>query len=292
MPTEIQHRRDTAANWTADNPTLAAGELGFETDTLKFKIGNGTTGWTSLPYQTHPTVRPTTGAPTVTATDAAGDWAVDVTYKVMYGPLGGPSGSTPLVVSNPWLSCGAVAMPVIPSAAVRFGAFGASVDDPASAAATKQPSGGVLLLARIRAMVTGSVGHIGYAVGTAGATLTTAENWVGIYDTGQTTAGTATLLEQSADQTSIWTSTGAYNTALTAAATVIAGTDYLVAWLSNGTTLPAFVAGSSQNLSNVGLTAASYRFGTYGTAQTTLPASFAMSSIANVAGTPVAVLLA
>jgi hypothetical protein len=46
----IQLRRDTAANWTAANPTLAAGELGLETDTDQFKIGNGTTAWNSLPY--------------------------------------------------------------------------------------------------------------------------------------------------------------------------------------------------------------------------------------------------
>jgi hypothetical protein len=46
----IQVRRDTAANWTSTNPTLAAGEIGFETDTNQFKIGDGTTAWTSRPY--------------------------------------------------------------------------------------------------------------------------------------------------------------------------------------------------------------------------------------------------
>src|SRR6056297_2646581 len=43
-------RRDTAADWTSTNPTLAAGEIGYETDTLKYKIGDGTTAWTSLEY--------------------------------------------------------------------------------------------------------------------------------------------------------------------------------------------------------------------------------------------------
>lgn len=51
VSTKIQHRRDTAANWTSTNPTLASGEIGFETDTLKFKIGNGSTAWNSLAYQ-------------------------------------------------------------------------------------------------------------------------------------------------------------------------------------------------------------------------------------------------
>ncbi len=43
-------RRDTAANWTSTNPTLASGEFGYETNTGKFKIGNGSTAWTSLAY--------------------------------------------------------------------------------------------------------------------------------------------------------------------------------------------------------------------------------------------------
>jgi len=46
----IQIRRGTAAQWTATNPILADGELGFETDTLKGKLGNGVTAWASLPY--------------------------------------------------------------------------------------------------------------------------------------------------------------------------------------------------------------------------------------------------
>lgn len=50
MAVQIQMRRDTAANWTSANPTLAAGELGIETDTNYFKIGDGSTAWTSLSY--------------------------------------------------------------------------------------------------------------------------------------------------------------------------------------------------------------------------------------------------
>lgn len=47
----IQYRRDTAANWTAVNPVLAAGEPGYETTSTFFKIGDGTTAWNSLPYK-------------------------------------------------------------------------------------------------------------------------------------------------------------------------------------------------------------------------------------------------
>jgi len=48
--TQIQIRRGTAAQWTSANPTLASGEWGFETDTNKGKIGNGSTAWNSLGY--------------------------------------------------------------------------------------------------------------------------------------------------------------------------------------------------------------------------------------------------
>ena len=50
MADKIQIRRDTAANWTSSNPTLAQGELGLETDTSKLKAGTGSTAWTSLGY--------------------------------------------------------------------------------------------------------------------------------------------------------------------------------------------------------------------------------------------------
>jgi len=50
MAVQIQLRNGTAAQWTAANPTLAAGEVGTETDTSKLKIGNGSTAWNSLAY--------------------------------------------------------------------------------------------------------------------------------------------------------------------------------------------------------------------------------------------------
>lgn len=52
MPVQIQLRHDTAANWTAVDPTLATGEVGVETDTQLAKIGDGSTAWTSLAYPT------------------------------------------------------------------------------------------------------------------------------------------------------------------------------------------------------------------------------------------------
>jgi hypothetical protein len=54
--TQIQIRRGTASQWTSANPTLAAGEFGYESDTGKFKIGDGSTAWNSLGYKASGTV--------------------------------------------------------------------------------------------------------------------------------------------------------------------------------------------------------------------------------------------
>lgn len=51
MATKIQLRRDTSTNWQTNNPTPAAGEPCFETDTGKLKIGDGTKAYNDLAYQ-------------------------------------------------------------------------------------------------------------------------------------------------------------------------------------------------------------------------------------------------
>jgi hypothetical protein len=50
MATRMQQRRGSASEWVSANTVLTAGELGYETDTGQFKIGDGTTAWLSLPY--------------------------------------------------------------------------------------------------------------------------------------------------------------------------------------------------------------------------------------------------
>ena len=52
MATRMQQRRGTAAQWISADPVLGEGEIGFETDTGKFKIGHDDTVWTELPYFT------------------------------------------------------------------------------------------------------------------------------------------------------------------------------------------------------------------------------------------------
>ena len=47
---QMQQRKDTAANWASANPTLLSGELGYETDTGKWKVGTGSAAWSALGY--------------------------------------------------------------------------------------------------------------------------------------------------------------------------------------------------------------------------------------------------
>lgn len=51
MAQRIQQRRGTASAWTTANSILLAGEIGIETDTLNYKIGDGTTAWNLLAYK-------------------------------------------------------------------------------------------------------------------------------------------------------------------------------------------------------------------------------------------------
>ena len=68
MATRMQQRRGTAAQWISTNagagPVLNAGEMGWESDTNKFKIGDGTNNWTSLDYfsDINSTVNPAFGS--------------------------------------------------------------------------------------------------------------------------------------------------------------------------------------------------------------------------------------
>jgi hypothetical protein len=50
MVVKIQLRRGTSSDWSTANTVLAQGEMGVETDTLKVKVGDGSTAWNSLGY--------------------------------------------------------------------------------------------------------------------------------------------------------------------------------------------------------------------------------------------------
>jgi hypothetical protein len=64
MATRMQQRRGTASQWTSANPILNAGEMGWESDTNKFKIGDGTNHWEDIDYfaDINSTVNPAFGS--------------------------------------------------------------------------------------------------------------------------------------------------------------------------------------------------------------------------------------
>ena len=70
---KIQVRHDTTANWAAANPTLAAGEVGLDTTLGKFKVGDGSTAWTTLGFYKG-VAAVSTGAP---ASPTSGDLWLD-----------------------------------------------------------------------------------------------------------------------------------------------------------------------------------------------------------------------
>lgn len=127
----FQWRRDTAANWSAEDPVLLSGEPGLETDTGSFKIGDGTTAWNAMPYfdgTTAETVRDIIGAALVAGTgigvtinDGADTItvAVDTSTALAWSALhrfaqgvrlGGSAG--PLVITGSGTPEGAVSAPV------------------------------------------------------------------------------------------------------------------------------------------------------------------------------------
>lgn len=128
--TQIQVRRDTAINWFTQNPTLAEGEIGFETNTGKFKVGptggalwnaitkysvdasyvTGTTLSTSVTTATGITSVGTLGALSVTGTTTSGSFSgngASITFLnagnlngAVATAIGGTGATTGLTVLN------------------------------------------------------------------------------------------------------------------------------------------------------------------------------------------------
>ena len=84
---QIQLRKGTAAQWTSVNPILASGEIGYETDTLKQKIGDGTTAWTALAYYHDPDGITDHGALTGLSDDDHGQYHTDARGDARYSLL-------------------------------------------------------------------------------------------------------------------------------------------------------------------------------------------------------------
>lgn len=82
LKTRIVIRNDIAENWKTANPVLLKGELGLETDTNKFKIGDGTSKWNDLPYSPEIDASAVTLSKDITATYSFGKYSPDASGSV------------------------------------------------------------------------------------------------------------------------------------------------------------------------------------------------------------------
>jgi len=108
MATRMQQRRGTAAQWISTNsgngPILNAGEIGYETDTNKFKIGDGTNHWIDLDYfvDANSTVNPAFGS-SITfegATDNAFETTLAITDPTADRTITFPNATGTVVLSD------------------------------------------------------------------------------------------------------------------------------------------------------------------------------------------------
>lgn len=136
---------------------------------------------------------------------------------------------------------------------------------------------GTIYLHRVYLAQGQTVTGIGYGVQTAGATLTSGQNLIGLYDS----SGNRVAL--TADQSTNWTSTGYKSTNLTATYSVTTAGYYYVAFLAVGTTPPAFhqQANASQTFYNANTSAGTFNHCSDGTGQTSLPTSITLGSTAS-----------
>jgi hypothetical protein len=86
---QFQLRRGISTEWTTVNPTLADAEVGLETDTRLFKIGDGVTAWNALPYGGLNGATGPTGAGVTGPTGPAGATSNTLTLSTltMTGPI-------------------------------------------------------------------------------------------------------------------------------------------------------------------------------------------------------------
>ena len=91
MAVRIQIRRDTSTNWSTNNPVLYPGEIGFETDTKKFKIG---------PAVSSPAVATAWNSITAYANVVPSDLSNTLNDYILAADLGEPDGPAKLNVDG------------------------------------------------------------------------------------------------------------------------------------------------------------------------------------------------
>jgi hypothetical protein len=147
--------------------------------------------------------------------------------------------------------------------------------DPAVINSSTTLTGGTIYLVKLAGVPADTVTKIYWAVATAGATATAGQNWVGLYDS----AGTR--LQQTGVDADAGSGTGLKTTTITGQL-LTPGAFYWAAFLFNASTVPTLARMATGNggpaAANAGTTAATMRFATAGTSQTTLPSSITPAS--------------
>ena len=210
----LQHKRGTAAVLTANNPTIPAGEIVFETDTGRIKIGDGSTAWNSLAY--------------------AAPYASDI----VNGTLPDARLSSNVSLASPLAGSRNQSTSVV------------DVVDRNTVTTTRAPNTGTAFWSFFTPAYSLTVSSISYATATSAASGLTLARF-GLYSWDGTTL---TLLARTASDTSLFASTltiyqrsfdtsGGYPSSYTLAA----GTRYASAVIVVGTTVGTLVAYTSPN---------------------------------------------
>ena len=275
----LQHKRGTAAILTANNPVLAAGEFGVETDTNRIKIGDGSTAWASLPYEginasylTSGTLPDARLSSTVTAA------LTNARTPTSHASTHSSGGSDPIT-------------PASIGAAVQSDLLG-SLGNPATVIDTmprllafSSPSltSGSMVLGFFTPLVTRTITQITMCTGgtTAASGLTLARMGIYTYDD---SVPTGTLVAATASDTTLFAATSTLYTrslstggSLPSSYTLTAGSRYAIAVLCVGTTMPQIV-GQASNSATV--LAQTQRISGQRTSQSDLPTGITTLSIA------------
>lgn len=226
MLVQMKIRRGTASEWSTSNPILSDGELGYEKDTQKLKVGNGTAAWNDLAYSF-------AGSSTVNLVQASG-----------YTSTPTAAGTTTLTANSSLIQVFTgtttqnVNLPVTSTLALGW-TF--TIINNSTNSVTVRSSGANNILV-LSASQTGKFVCIG-------TTLTTAADWVGIH-TGSTTytgTGSNVLATSPTFATSVvgGASMAVFNTTSTTVNAFGAATTMTIGGTSTATATASFMANAT-----------------------------------------------